>query len=367
MFFGFNIVLFLLDFTAFVALYLAISLSLNLEFGFAGIPNFGKVLFIAGGAAVAGSSSGRLAAWLLNVDTMGNFIQFNSQIMPQVNVKLQNNIPLSIALLLFSLAVAAVTGGAFGYVFSYPAIKLREDYLAVTLLAMAQFFQIFLNNYYPLIGGSLGLELPDPYAWAGGMRYVAATGAIVVFAVLVFVYTEKIARAPLGRTLRAIRDNEISAEALGKDDVSLRRKTLMTASAISGMAGALYAFYTVDVLPATYSRVVWTFWPWVMVIMGGAASNPGVAIGVFAFWFLIKSMDIAKYAFANVIPFDVTWLEYLLIGTILITILLIRPEGILKEKPTPTLSKTRLRALVAQETKLRMPIEKEREKGQQGS
>ncbi len=141
----------------------------------------------------------------------------------------------------------------------------------------------------------------------------------------------------------------------------------MTASAISGMAGALYAFYTVDVLPATYSRVVWTFWPWVMVIMGGSASNPGVAIGVFAFWFLIKSMDIAKYAFANVIPFDVTWLEYLLIGTILITILLIRPEGILKEKPTPTLSKTRLRALVAQETKLRMPIEKEREKGQQGS
>ncbi|MGO9643842.1 MAG: ABC transporter permease subunit [Candidatus Bathyarchaeia archaeon] len=141
MFFGFNIVLFLLDFTAFVALYLAISLSLNLEFGFAGIPNFGKVLFIAGGAAVAGSSSGRLAAWLLNVDTMGNFIQFNSQIMPQVNVKLQNNIPLSIALLLFSLAVAAVTGGAFGYVFSYPAIKLREDYLAVPCSRWHNFFK----------------------------------------------------------------------------------------------------------------------------------------------------------------------------------------------------------------------------------
>jgi len=362
LFFGFDIVLFLLDFTAFVALYLAISLTLNLEFGFAGIPDFGKVLFIAAGAAVAGSLSGRLAAWLLNVDTLGNFIQFNSQIMPQVNGKLRNNIPLSIALLLFSLAVAAVTGGAFGYVFSYPAIKLREDYLAITLLAMAQFFQIFLNNYYPLVGGSLGLELPDPYAWAGSMRYVAATAAIVIFAVLVFVYTEKIARAPLGRTLRAIRDNEIASEALGKDDVSLRRKTLVTASSISGMAGALYAFYTVDVLPATYSRVVWTFWPWVMVIMGGAASNPGVAIGVFAFWFLVKSMDVVKYAFASVIPFDVTWLEYLLIGAILITILLIRPEGILKEKSTSTLSKARLLALVAQEAKLQMPIEEEERK-----
>ena len=139
---------------------------------------------------------------------------------------------------------------------------------------------------------------------------------------------------------------------------------MVTASAISGMAGALYAFYTVDVLPATYSRVVWTFWPWVMVIMGGAASNPGVAIGVFAFWFLVKSMDVVKYAFASVIPFDVTWLEYLLIGVILITILLIRPEGILREKSTSTLSKVRLRALVAQEAKLQMPIEEEREKGQ---
>ena len=341
---------------------MAISLSLNLEFGFAGIPNFGKVLFIAGGATVAGSLGGRFATWLLNVNTMGDFIQFNPSIMPQVNVKLQNNIPLSIALLLFSLAVAAATGGAFGYVFSYPAIKLREDYLAILLLAMAQFFQIFLNNYYPLIGGSLGLELPDPYAWAGDLRYVAATAALVIFAVLVFIYTEKIARAPLGRTLRAIRDNEISSEALGKDDVSLRRKTLITASAISGVAGALYAFYTVDVLPATYNRVVWTFWPWVMVIMGGAGSNPGVVIGVFAFWFLVKSMDIAKYAFANVIPFDVTWLEYLLIGAILIAILLIRPEGIIKEKPTPTLSKTRMRTLVAQEAKFRLP-EEERKKG----
>jgi ABC-type branched-subunit amino acid transport system permease subunit len=104
-----------------------------------------------------------------------------------------------------------------------------------------------------------------------------------------------------------------------------------------------------------------------MVIMGGAASNPGVAIGVFAFWFLIKGLDIVKYAFASVIPFDVTWLEYLLIGTILIIILLIRPEGILKEKPTPTLSKTRLRTLVAQEKALRIPIAEEREKVQQDS
>jgi branched-chain amino acid transport system permease protein len=239
----------------------------------------------------------------------------------------------------------------FGFLFSYPAIRLKQDYLAMTLLAMAQFFQIFLNNYTPLIGGSLGLELPDPYVWAGDLRYVVATGVLVIFAALVYIYCERIAHAPLARTLRAVRDNESASEALGKDDVAIRRKTLMVASAISGIAGLLYSFYTVDVLPATFSRVVWTFWPWVIVIMGGAANNLGVGIGVFVFWFMIKAIDSGKFIFSNYIPFDVTWLEYLLIGAILVSILMLRPEGILPEKSTPTLSKSRIRTILAKYVK----------------
>jgi len=138
---------------------------------------------------------------------------------------------------------------------------------------------------------------------------------------------------------------------LGKDDVAIRRKTLMVASAISAIAGLLYSFYTVDVLPATFGRVVWTFWPWVIVIMGGAANNLGVGIGVFVFWFMIKAIDSGKFVFSNYIPFDVTWLEYLLIGIILIGILMLRPEGILPEKSTPTLAKSKLRSILAKHTR----------------
>lgn len=347
--FGFNILLFALDLIAFLALYLAICLSLNLEFGFAGIPNFGKVLFIACGASLGGSFAGRLAVWAFSIDTHGDFIEYNPVIMPQVNNILQKSIPLSLELLLISLLFAAAVGGLFGFVFSYPAIRLKEDYLAMTLLGMAQFFQIFLNNYYPLIGGSLGLQLPDPYAWAGNSRFIAATGALVIFAFFVYVYSEKIARSPLARTLRAVRDNESASEALGKDNVKIRRNTLMVASAISSMAGLLYSFYTVDVLPATFGRVVWTFWPWVMVIMGGAASIPGVALGVLVFWVLIKTIDSAKFALSGIIPFDVTWLEYLLVGFILIVILILRPEGILREKPTQTLPKSTIRAILTKQ------------------
>ena len=345
--FGINVVLFALDLVAFLALYLAISLSLNLEFGFTGIPNFGKVLFIAGGASVGGSFAGRFAAWAFGIATQGDFVKSNLIVVPQINAILANSIPLSIGLLLVSVSVAGAVGAFFGFLFSYPAIRLKEDYLAMTLLAMAQLFQIFLNNYYPLIGGSLGLQLPDPYVWAGDSRFVVATGVLVVFAAIVYLYCEKLARAPIGRTLRAVRDNEASSEALGKDDVGIRRKTLMTASAISGVAGLLYSFYTVDVLPATFGRVVWTFWPWVMVIMGGAANNLGVGIGVFVFWFMIKTIDTIKFSFSNIIPFDVTWLEYLLVGTILISVLMLRPEGIVREKPTPTLPRSKLQNILA--------------------
>jgi len=349
-FLGINVVLFGLDLLAFFALYVAISLSLNLEFGFAGVPNFGKVLFIAAGASFGGAFAGQFAAWLLKVSTQGNFIRYNFLIIPQVNAALSTSIPLSFGLLILSVIVAAAIGGLFGFLFSYPAIRLREDYLAMTLLAMAQFFQIFLNNYYPLIGGSLGLELPDPYAWAGGERYVVATAVLVIFAALVFIYCEKIAHAPLARTLRAVRDNEAASEALGKNDVAIRRNTLMVASAISAIAGVLYAFYTVDVVPATFGRVEWTFWPWVIVIMGGAANNLGVTFGVLIFWVMIKVIDSGKFVFSNYIPFDVTWLEYLLIGVILIAILMVRPQGLLSEKSTPTLPKSRLRRLLEKHT-----------------
>jgi branched-chain amino acid transport system permease protein len=344
-FFGVNPALFALDFVAFFSLYLAISLSLNLEFGFTGISNFGKVMFVAAGASVGGAFAGRFAAWIFNIDTRGDFIRYNSIIVFQATAILSKSIELSMGFLLLSIVVAAAAGALFGFLFSFPAIRLKEDFLAMALLAMAQLFQVFLIDYAPLVGGNVGVELPDPYAWAGDSRFIVATGALAIFAVLVYVHSERIAHAPLARTLRAIRDNEASAEALGKDHVQIRRKTLMTASAISSIAGLLYAYYTVDVLPTAFGRVEWTFWPFAMVIIGGTANNLGVAIGTFVFWFLIKTTDSVKYLFASYIPFDVVWLEYLLVSMLIIIILFIRPEGMLKEKPTPTFPISRLRAI----------------------
>jgi branched-chain amino acid transport system permease protein len=345
MLFGIDTVRFSLDLLAFYGLYVAISLSVNLEFGYTGIPNFGKVLYVAGGAAFAGAFSGRFAAWILGIP--GDFLDQNFLIINKISTVLQTNLGLSLTVLLLALLVAAGIGAFLGFITTYPALRLREDYLAMLLLGSAQFFQIFLGNYTPLINGSFGVEVPDVYAWAGDYRFMAATGALLVLAAIVYFYSERIARSPLGRTLRAVRDNDSAAAAVGKDRVLIRRNVLIIASIISAIAGALYTFYTGDVNAATYGRVVWTFYPWVMVILGGAANNFGVAVGVFAFVFSQKVLEVSRVSLAQLIPFDVNWLEYLAFGTLLVAILLFRSEGIIREKPTFTLSKRKLSEIMA--------------------
>src|SRR3989442_5120771 len=158
--------------------------------------------------------------------------------------------------------------GALGFLSSFPAIRLREDYLGMLLLGSAQLFQIFLGGTRDLVGGSAGIQVPDVFKWAEalGVRDIAVFGVFSVFAVLVYVYLERTARSPLGRTLRAVRDNEVASRALGKDDVAIRRNVIIVASAISAMAGALLTFYAGSVGSETWTRYEWTFWIWVMVI-----------------------------------------------------------------------------------------------------
>lgn len=350
-FFGVDLISFAIFFIEFYALYLAISLSLNLEFGYAGIPNFGKVLFIAGGAAFAGSISGRLAAYVYGINTHGNFIVFNTTIILAVDTRLAHDPVFAVELLVLSVIIAAGIGALLGFLTSYPAIRLREDYLGMLLLGSAQFFQVVLRTYDPLIGGAQNIEVPDPYIYwisvGTGWRDVIALVVISVFAIGVFIYAERVARSPLGRTLRAVRDNEDAARSLGKDDGAMRRKILVIASAIAGMAGALFTFYIASAEYDTWTRFAWTFWPFLIVIIGGAGNNVGVALGALFFSLTFKGLQQIQSYIQPYIFFDVNWLQDLLFASLLVIILLVRPEGILREKSTPTLSRGKLSKIFA--------------------
>jgi branched-chain amino acid transport system permease protein len=338
--FGIDIIRFLIDLATAYSLYLIVALTLNLEAGFSGIPNFGKVMFVAAGAAAAGSVTGRVAAIVLSINTHGDYNGFIATIIPSIDNALSKNVLLSMELLVLGVVLAAVVGAVLGFVASYPAIRLREDYLGMLLLAAAQLFQIFLGGYQPLIGASQGIEVPDVFAWANTgieVRDVVVLVLVGVFAILVYLYVERVAKSPLGRTLRAIRDNEVAARALGKNDAALRRNVIIVASAISAMAGAVLTFYVGAVNAETWTRITWTFWIWVMLIIGGAANNAGVALGAFSFAFLFKAVDQVKFYFQGYIPFDVNWLEYLVFAALLVLILAYRPGGILPERSSATL------------------------------
>jgi branched-chain amino acid transport system permease protein len=329
--------------------YLLVTISLNLEYGFGGVPNFGKTLAVAGGAFVAGYLPGRLLASVLGVGGGLDYILDNNAIIPQINAILANNIALSIGILLLTIGVILLIGALLGLIVAYPVARLRADYLGMTFLAAGQVILVIGNNYMPLAGGPFGVKIPDMFRWLanypipgltpGETENVMVVAFMMLVALIVFIYAQRLTMSPLGRLLRAIRDDENSALALGKDVQRKRIMVIIFASAIAALAGAMYGFYTTDVISTAFSRTSWTFWPWIMVILGGAANNYGVVAGTFIFVAVRQSINFYQNYFTW-LPFNVVWLDTLLLGTVLILVLLYRPDGIFREKPIKTIKST---------------------------
>lgn len=338
--------IFLTDLIAIFSIYAIINLSLNLEFGYGGIPNFGKVLAVGAGAFVAASVPGRIIAAIANIE--GDYIQNNLSVVAAADIWIVDNLGLTMVIFAFTFVIAALVGGGLGALTSYPALRLRGDYLAITLLAFGESIRIIGNNFPPLVGGTLGVQVPDPLSFVPDeLRFPTASLVLIVMAVVAYIYCEMTIRSPLGRSLRAVRDNEMASESLGKDTGRVRIKTIIVASALAAIAGALYAIYTGSTIAIAYDRGSWTFWPFLMILIGGLANNKGVLVGTLLFVTLRKVIIFFKDSFEWIVPFDVVWLDMLLLGSILLVVLLFRPQGVIVEKPTHTLGrKTKSKGIV---------------------
>ncbi|HZW56184.1 MAG TPA: branched-chain amino acid ABC transporter permease [Nitrososphaerales archaeon] len=331
--------------------YLIVSLSVNLEYGYTGVPNFGKVLFVAAGGLIAGALSYRIALYALGLRST-DIIASQATFIHTINQEYLPTHPyFGLELFILSLVIGAAAAAAFGFLASYPAIRLREDYLGMLLLAAGEFFRIFVTAYYPLTGGTQGLLVPDPVAWATsvlGERDLIVLIVLIGITVVIYFYSERTVRSPLGRMLRAIRDNDMASSALGKNNVGVRRNILILGSAISGIAGVLYVLAFPAISPTTFLRAAWTFYPWVIVILGGAANNVGVVIGTVAFVGVTTSIDQYRTCALSTgvsLPVDINALEPIAIGVLLLIILLWRPQGLIREKPTSTLKKSELQSM----------------------
>lgn len=328
-----RVVLFVTSFIAVYSVYLISTVSLNIQRGFAGIPQFGLIFSTAGAAYVIGNLALRISLWVLGIKTDLDPITESSGVLALINPLLNSQPLLSIGLFLLFLLIGALVGAVLGLVQVAPAIRLRIDYLAITLLAFGEIANVIARAYRPLIGGEYGVQVPSLFGWAGKNTIVAMALAMLLVALLVYAYAEYLGGTPIGRTMKAIRDNEVAAAALGKSLVKYRAIAIVIGSAFCGMAGVLWAFFNGSVMPGQFVRFNWTFLPWLMLLLGGIGNNRGALLGATVFVVLDRFITYYKHELVGVLPFDVIWLYQILLGLITAIILIYRPQGLLPERP----------------------------------
>ena len=236
--------------------------------------------------------------------------------------------------------LAVILGAVTGAHFILPSAKLSEDYLAITFLAISEVAFMVCNYNIAIIGGYYGVSTPDVLAFVPGEERMVVFTAITLFiAFLVFIFVRRLTNSPFGRLLRAMRENESVVEATGKSVMLLRIKTAAIGSAIASLAGALYSLYSVNVIATSFSRVEWTFYPFLMVLLGGAGNNRGVVVGTPTFVIVKILLTIYKHEIRAILhlPFEAVWLEYILFALRMYFVLPYRPEVLLKHRPIFTL------------------------------
>jgi branched-chain amino acid transport system permease protein len=319
-------------------IFLILALSFNLEYGYGGQPNLGKVFFYAVGAYTAGVLTAHVL-WALS-GAPADVPFFGAHGASVRSAFARANPAAMVALFVASLLVAGLMGAAFGFLASYPALRLRGDFLAIVLIAVGEAGRVFALNYEPLVGGVFGLPgIPNPFLWLPA-RAIDAAYAVVVLAIAfgVFVLLVRLSNSPFGRLLKSIRDDETAASVLGKDAPRARAKVLALASGMAGVAGALNAFYVQQVFANDFIPLI-SFIAVTMVILGGVANYQGVLVGAGVMTlldFTTRPVFLAMFEINWRPPFDMSYVRYVAMGLIIIVVLMFRPSGLVPEKPIET-------------------------------
>jgi hypothetical protein len=154
---------------------------------------------------------------------------------------------------------------------------------------------------------------------------------IIMF--LIYLFIEILTSSPFGRLIKAVRENEITARFIGKDVTRIRILVLLIGSSLASIAGVLYSLFMGAVMASAFTRSDWTYWPWLMLIIGGKGNNIGALVGAVIIVIARQLIAIYKHDLELFLPFSVVWLEQILLGITLIAFMIYRPIGIIPEKP----------------------------------
>ncbi len=320
---------------------------------------------------------GRTRTLVMLAILIGGFFLFRAVFDPavsgieKINPAAQGNIGgLGLPVLLAWPAGGLLAAGA-AWLIGKTALGLRSDYLAIATLGIAEIIIAVMKNEDWLARGVknvIGLPRPLPNeidlqndpgfvesASSLGLDPVTAStlyvklGYSVLFTVvlLVLLWMAQMAlKSPWGRMMRAIRDNEVAARAMGKDVTKRHLQIFVLGSAICGIAGAMMTTLDGQLTPGTYQPLRFTFLIWVMVIVGGSGNNFGAVLGAMLIWFLWVQVEPMGLFFMELITSGMAddsglkkhlidsaaHMRLLTMGVILLLVLRFSPRGLIPEK-----------------------------------
>ena len=272
---------------------------------------------------------------------------------------------------LLAWPVGGLLAAGAAWIIGKTALGLRSDYLAIATLGISEIIIAILRNEDWMTRGVknvAGIPRPVPYeidlqasedfvnrAAGFGLDPTTASTLFVKIAyaglfglvlILLVWLSQRALNSPWGRMMRAIRDNETAAEAMGKDIKSRHLQIFILGSAVCGIAGAMMTTLDAQLTPGAYQPLRFTFLIWVMVIVGGSGSNLGSILGGFLVWFLWVQVEPIGYWLVDLIttPMDpdspirlhlldsVAQMRLLTMGFFLLLMLRFYPRGLIPEK-----------------------------------
>lgn len=285
---------------------------LNLQFATAGIINFGFILFEAIGGYVVGLftlGSGGLTAG-------------------QQHVFFSRALPFPIPIIL-----AVVVGALMAAVIGIVALRrVRRDQQAIVMLALTLAAFYFVTADPGFLNGSSGLALiPEPFIGnnvaSAGYEW-AFVGAVAVLTICCWLIMRAATESPFGRALRAVRDNEAAAEALGYNAFTLQLRAFVIGGAAGSLIGGIFAYFLTIWSPSAWGFAE-TFYFFTVVIVGGMSNLGGVVLGAV----VVVGLDQAFQYLPNIGSSDLgVALQTICVSVLTVAFLAVRPKGILSER-----------------------------------
>jgi branched-chain amino acid transport system permease protein len=294
-------------------IYAIVALGLQLNTGFTGIVNFGMAAFMAIGAYTMA---------ILVLDAGFSFW--------------------------LALPAAMLVSMLFGVLVGLPSLRLRADYFAIATIGMAEVVRIFAQNARSLTGGNQGLfceegnpsncypntwnDISDSIedvisnVWADPpslLPLLVVIWAVVAFATVALIVIQG---TPWGRVLRAIREDEDAARALGKNTLAFKLQSLAIAALLGSIAGFFVALNLRTLHPIDFEPLV-TFFAFSVLILGGMANYKGVFVGAILFWFVLEGTRFIELPDPPVTETRIAALRLAITGLLLIGLMAFRPQG----------------------------------------